>query len=82
MSCWRLGDRFGTNLAGWGAAAAVLAVVNVDVRHPPLADPATGEPDNIVPLGLGAAFHHRCLGVYAKVMQGGLVRLGNPVTVE
>ncbi|MGE5506241.1 MAG: MOSC domain-containing protein, partial [Actinomycetota bacterium] len=58
---------------------AVLRVVEVLVRHRPLADPVTGRVDMVVPLKLAAAFGHRCLGVLAEVVEGEEVELGDVV---
>lgn len=60
---------------------AVLRGIEVMVRSKPLADPATGEADTAVPLVLEAAFRHRCLGVWAEVVEGGRVAVGDRVAV-
>jgi uncharacterized protein len=69
---------------GWvGCQLAVgparLKVVDVIVRREPLADPGTGSVDTVVPLALQAAFHHRCLGVFAEVVAGGMLAVGDEV---
>lgn len=60
---------------------AVLRVAEALIRHRPLADPATGRVDTVVPLRLAASFGHRCLGVLAEVVEGGEVQVGDGVEV-
>jgi len=44
-------------------------------------DPATGQRDLTIPRDLMRGFGHDCCGVYARVIQGGTVALGDPVVV-
>ncbi|WP_045391649.1 MOSC domain-containing protein [Falsirhodobacter sp. alg1] len=45
-----------------------------------MADPATGMIDADTLAGLSAAYGHRDFGVYATVVEGGLIERGSPVT--
>lgn len=45
-------------------------------------DPATGQRDMTIPRDLMRGFGHEDCGVYARVIQGGEVAVGDPVTVK